>query len=1363
MSSPPKRARFSIDDILDLNERPRQNEQRTRPSFFIENLILNDTQEQQNQIGAGGINHCFEKINSQKSFCKKFKLMKLVSKFLIKSLPQNPEEVLRRVLDNCIKESISDAKENGILVDQLGATISSTLLDNDIWIPIRTLHDDTIENILQRFLLVSQSKAERGSLLGEPFTVTIHSLDVSSLPKETSIGGKGPTNQSTHIPSWLIKVWNNNNFCLFYALELTRKHVTKELGHRENFRRYHQERFQRQQSDVINLMKNIGIPLNEEKYEAQLYVPKVVDYWNNIYEKNGYRFKVFIFGERCEEKLIYKYGSETYNTPIPIYHSDDHFDGIRTVGAQFGINWQYCYSCEKKYRRAREHDNKCKSRCRLCGRVGVGKPCPVSENFRKECIDCGKTFWDNDCFKHHKSSNQCNRSKQCDKCGIIWDVKTNRKQPGNQHICGHKWCANCLQFHSRERGCFIKPLEQKKQRPYRLVTFDFEATQDTTDLENQNNRLHCVNFIAATITCTICMENKQLWGTFLRRNGKVCTICGPNRSITFSHRPFHKTQVDEQRVTLNPLHDFVNWLLFELDGRFISMAFSHFGGRYDMIMTFREIFTAGIVPSMIRRGNKLYELKVPKTHKSNEVIFRDSYNICPVALGQLVGAFDLQIQEKQFFPHMANNYNNYDVTLPELPQKSEYLYGGMTPEKQKKFDQWYEQEKCNTFCLNEALAEYCLNDVQILTEALLAFRDKFMEISRPKTTQGAFGIDILRDAMTIASACMKHFRLNHLKPEHLAIVPEKGYDTCDTQSALAMKYMDWYSEKYNVEIQTAHSENGEYQVAGRFKVDGYIKEEDRAIEVHGCVWHACPRHYGDKQDFVMPNGKTVEVIQKENEERLRTLKQHISHVDVVWECEIKKMLQRNKQMRRSFKNYLDKGPIKLRDCFFGGRTGPLCLHYKADEQHKISYLDFNSLYPSTIATTSFPVGHPKVIIISRKDQNVNWLSSSQIPVNGILKVFLIPPDQVDVPVMPVKFDERLLFPLCRKCSMDYPRGATLKEYKCKHEEQERGWVSTCTSIELAEALDSGYKVTKYFRALHYEKWDKELFKGYVAEFMSMKIHASGFPKEINTTEKEEQFMKECEERFGIQLEREKMLPDKAMRYISKLMLNSLWGRFSLRNTLSKTFLTDSPAELKKFMENKSIEVNTIDKLTQDTILITYDRKNEFIEEHQTSNIVISLWTTSMARVHLLKAMQKIVGAPGCSLLYGDTDSVLFSYPKGQECPLSAGPHLGDLAPEYDDCDIKEYVGAACKAYGLSMKEKKTGKEVTTLKVRGITLNSEVCKKLHYESFKESVMEFGKRFDDEREGEEEENNEENDVLLSPKIKLLTLAINFNYVI
>uniref|UniRef100_A0A914NR63 DNA-directed DNA polymerase n=1 Tax=Meloidogyne incognita TaxID=6306 RepID=A0A914NR63_MELIC len=116
-----------------------------------------------------------------------------------------------------------------------------------------------------------------------------------------------------------------------------------------------------------------------------------------------------------------------------------------------------------------------------------------------------------------------------------------------------------------------------------------------------------------------------------------------------------------------------------------------------MIMVFKEIYSKGVVPSMIRRGNKLYELKIPRNNKCNEVIFRDSFNLCPVALGKLVGAFGLQITEKQFFPHLANIPENYNKILPKLPSKSDYLYGGMSPEKQHEFDKWYEEEKINNF------------------------------------------------------------------------------------------------------------------------------------------------------------------------------------------------------------------------------------------------------------------------------------------------------------------------------------------------------------------------------------------------------------------------------------------------------------------------------------------------------------------------------------------------------------------------------------------------------------------------------------------------------------------------------------------
>lgn len=61
------------------------------------------------------------------------------------------------------------------------------------------------------------------------------------------------------------------------------------------------------------------------------------------------------------------------------------------------------------------------------------------------------------------------------------------------------------------------------------------------------------------------------------------------------------------------------------------------GGKFDNVLVFRELFMEGLIPQIIRKGNKLYELKVKqrKGHNPN-VIFRDSYNLIPTSLASLV-------------------------------------------------------------------------------------------------------------------------------------------------------------------------------------------------------------------------------------------------------------------------------------------------------------------------------------------------------------------------------------------------------------------------------------------------------------------------------------------------------------------------------------------------------------------------------------------------------------------------------------------------------------------------------------------------------------------------------------------------------
>nr|CAD2206661.1 unnamed protein product [Meloidogyne enterolobii] len=156
--------------------------------------------------------------------------------------------------------------------------------------------------------------------------------------------------------------------------------------------------------------------------------------------------------------------------------------------------------------------------------------------------------------------------------------------------------------------------------------------------DGNNKRNHQANFIAARVTCPKCIEEEQ----------EQCKVCGSNKLVTFSERPFYRTRVDLQKVTEDPIISFVKWII-ELTTDYDTIAFSHFGGRFDMVIVFRELFLMGFTPKMLKRGNKMYEMKV-KIGKKSMLIFRDSFNLMPMSLASLVPAFALEVEDKPFFP-----------------------------------------------------------------------------------------------------------------------------------------------------------------------------------------------------------------------------------------------------------------------------------------------------------------------------------------------------------------------------------------------------------------------------------------------------------------------------------------------------------------------------------------------------------------------------------------------------------------------------------------------------------------------------------------------------------------------------------------
>jgi hypothetical protein len=490
---------------------------------------------------------------------------------------------------------------------------------------------------------------------------------------------------------------------------------------------------------------------------------------------------------------------------------------------------------------------------------------------------------------------------------------------------------------------------------------------------------------------------------------------------------------------------------------------------------------------------------------------------------------------------------------------------------------------------------------------------------------------------------------------------------------------------------------------------------------------------------MLPSGKTAEKVRQEHDNRIEILKaQPNLELIEIWECDINRQLEEDLNLKKKLCTYLITTPwLRLRDGFVGGRTQPARMLFNSQEnsfghRYKIRYLDFTSLYPF-VQTQYYPVGHPQVIVVDREDQQVLWTDQDQVPWNGFIKVIVNPPRRLpnSPPVLPVKVDERLLFSLCRSCAREFPYGGKVVDYNCLHSEEERSFVWTGTTMELRAAIKQGYTVTKVFSAWHYDEFSNDIFRGYVGDFMSMKIHASGYEPGMDTVEERQNWIKECHEKFGIVIDELKMNPNAAKRSLAKLANNSLWGKFAERENLTKTITTNSPAVLREYLDSPKLDVLSVQMISEDVMLISYKKQKDFVTSNKTNNLAIAAWTTSLARLRLLETLQAVARLENLEsreavLLYWDTDSVIYGIREGFEDPLKfmEGAHLGDLKDEKEGFDILEFCSCGPKNYSLVLKNVKTKEQHYEMKVRGITLDYNTCQKLHYEKFKEICLSFG---------------------------------------
>ena len=651
--------------------------------------------------------------------------------------------------------------------------------------------------------------------------------------------------------------------------------------------------------------------------------------------------------------------------------------------------------------------------------------------------------------------------------------------------------------------------------------------------------------------------------------------------------------------TFETIDEFCQFVFKEENKGFTFIA--HNAKGYDAQFIRNWCIENGMKPYCIYNGTKIMSIEVSSRS------FIDSLNFVAAPLASFPKTFGLTELKKGYFPHYFNKKHNQNYVGP-IPSKKHFGYDRMSSSGRKSFVEWHQArvDENYVFDFKKELREYCRSDVDILRRSMLKFRKDFIELEN---------IDPLLYT-TIASVCMTVYRCNYMPNDQIGVV--KDVTRGEKYSKISIAWLDWLSERDGVNIEHALN-GGEKTLPNIGKVDGFCKESKTVYEFQGCFWHGCEKCFSN-DTINTKNQMDMLTLRKRTQAKNDKIRDGGWKLIEEYECNLKE----NKIFFKFFKTWNREcvEPLNPRDAFFGGRTNVTKLTYDFKEGEKGKYVDFVSLYPTVQFYKDYPVGHPEKIFLPSKYDS-NWF--------GFVKCKVLPPRGLYHPVLPVKMTcgnaQKLLFPLCKTC-------AVLKsQKKCSHSDEERMFIGTWCSNELNVALEKGYEIQKIYEVWNFKNRSNELFKGYVKKFMKIKMESS----ELKTGEgckykSVDEYRSIVKSKLGIELGEIKYNP--GMRAISKLCLNSLWGKFGQRNNMKKSAYVVEPYEFYKILLDEKIEDLNIHFINEDMVEMNYNLKDQFVDNSNNTNIFIAAFTTSHARMMLYGVLDKL----GENVLGFDTDS-----------------------------------------------------------------------------------------------------------------------------
>ena len=210
---------------------------------------------------------------------------------------------------------------------------------------------------------------------------------------------------------------------------------------------------------------------------------------------------------------------------------------------------------------------------------------------------------------------------------------------------------------------------------------------------------------------------------------------------------------------------------------------------------------------------------------------------------------------------------------------------------------------------------------------------------------------------------------------------------------------------------------------------------------------------------------------------------------------------------------------------------------------------------------------------------------------------------------------------------------TRNQNECKHTDDERSFIGTWTTDEVNKAIKKGYKVIRTYEVLQFDNSTNDLFKGYIRRFMKIKLESGKY--DFKTIKEETNFKLKIKKSLDIDVEKFEF--NAGLRSISKLCLNSLWGKFGQWNNMAQTKYVTEASEFYDILLDDKLDNKSFHFINDDMVQMTYNLKDQFVDNSKNTNVYVACFTTSHARLVLYNKLDYLKE----KVLYFDTNSIIY--------------------------------------------------------------------------------------------------------------------------